>query len=111
MEYRVATFRPSLPRLRLWRAVGVAELVAAVVALAVAAGLAPHLWKHGPVTMRAAAVAWALGGLAMGAFGLNRLARGHVLVLRLDIALSALVAAGLAAYIAAPAVAATHVPR
>jgi pimeloyl-ACP methyl ester carboxylesterase len=61
--------------------------------------------------MRAAAVAWALGGLAMGAFGLNRLARGHVLVLRLDIALSALVAAGLAAYIAAPAVAATHVPR
>jgi fermentation-respiration switch protein FrsA (DUF1100 family) len=111
MEYRVATFAPSLPRLRLYRVTALAAVIAGVASVSIGVGLAPHLWKQGPPTMQAAAVAWAVVGLSLGAFGITRLGRRSGFIWRLDLVALALVAAGSASFVAGPAVAATHVPR
>ncbi|HVV37781.1 MAG TPA: alpha/beta fold hydrolase [Acidimicrobiales bacterium] len=87
------------------------DVPAGVACVAVGAGLAPHLWKHGPLTMQVAAVAWTTVGLLLGALGVIRLGRKRGVIWRLDLVALALISAATAAFVAAPAVAATHVPR
>lgn len=79
--------------------------------VAVGLGLAPHLAKGGPLTMRAASGLLLAGGLVLLVGGTTVALRGRRWPRAVATSVGVLVVTALVALVAAPAVAATNVPR
>ena len=92
------------------RAAGVGAL-AAVPAIAVAVGFAPHWLKGGPAPVQLAAAALGAGGVILAIGGLAGATEGRRGSVRVGAGLALVVAVGLATLLLGVPVAATNVPR